>query len=140
MKAQNVVVSCAVVYNRQRLSAGIIVKMQGITAVGHMSQLTAVVGIIIGCTAGSALCAHTTHIIGKCPGGATFAHCGKLPPLCPGIVPCAIGCEVAYGVVGEGLAVVGCEQIAPLRISVTIGNGADNRTQCAGGVGIFLFA
>ena len=80
LKAQNVVVSRTVIYNRQGPSAGIVVKVQRITAVGHMGQLTTVVGIVVGGTGTSvaALSAHTRGIVNTAPRGATLTIPRKL--------------------------------------------------------------
>ena len=98
--------------------------MQRGTTIGHVGQLTAVVGISIGSNTVSALCPHTIGIVGKCPCGSTLGHGSELTTLRPSVVPCAVRCKITYGVIRERFAVVGCEQIAPFCVSVTIGNGA----------------
>jgi len=71
---------------------------------------------------------------------AAQGHRRKLPALFPGIIPRGIAGKVANGIVGEGLTVVGCQQVAPCGITIAIADGIDNRTQAAGGVSVFLLA
>jgi len=43
---------------------------------------------------------------------------------------------VAYTVIGDGVAVVAGEQIAPVGVAVGVGDGVNGRAQLAGGIGI----
>lgn len=52
----------------------------------------------------------------------------------------AVGQHIANDVTGDGLAIIAGQQIAPGRIVEGIIDCTLHRTQCAGGVGIFLFA
>ena len=44
------------------------------------------------------------------------------------------------GIVGDGFAAVGCQQVTPLRIAIDIIDSTYNCAQRAGGIGIGLFA
>ena len=139
-----IVIGGAIVNHRHGVSIGIIVKMQGVAANGHMGQLTAGIGIVIGScprtgghnTAGT----HTVGIVGKCAGYATFGHGGKPPTPCPAIVPRTVREGIADGVVGDGSAVIRSQQIAPLRITIAIVNRALSGAKRSGGVGVFPLA
>ena len=56
----------------------------------------------------------------------------------PGVSPCAVGEHVADGITCYRSSIVAGQQIFPAAI-VGIAYGIQHRTQCAGGVGIFLF-
>ena len=51
-----------------------------------------------------------------------------------------VGGQVAYGVGGQGLAVVTGQQILPGAVPIAVGDGVLHRAQRAGGVGILLLA
>ena len=135
-----VVIGGVIVNHRQRISVGIIVEMQDFVANGHMRQLAAVVEVVIGGCAVGTLGAHAVGVIGKVPGGAAFGHAGKLPAVDPCIVPCAVRQRITDGIIGDAFAIVGCQQVTPLRIALDIIDSTYNCAQRAGGIGIGLFA
>ena len=44
--------------------------------------------------------------------------------------------QVADGITGQRLSIVAGQQILPITVAVTIGDGVQRRAQCAGGVGV----
>ena len=58
----------------------------------------------------------------------------------PGVSPCAVGQRVTDLVVGDGIAIVGGQQVAPSLVTVGIGDGICGcyTFQTAGGVGILF--
>ena len=70
---------------------------------------------MLGSTVGISAGPHPIGIIGIAPnyGHVVIVHLKQLPSLRPGVVPITIKCDIAYGVIVEGLAVIGCQQIAP---------------------------
>ena len=68
LEVGSVVVSGAVVGHGQRRTAGLIGKGQDVAAYGHLTQLAAVVHVVIGRTAACPLGPHAIGIVGKGPG------------------------------------------------------------------------
>lgn len=57
-------------------------------------------------------------VVGVGNAGSIFFHAHELPAMLPCISPCAVCERVADGVVGDGRAVVGRQQILPLAVAV----------------------
>ena len=131
-----VVIGGVIVNDRQRISVGIIVEVQDFIANGHMGQLGTVIKIRVGGCAVGTLGAHAVGVVSEVPGGAAFGHAGKLPAVDPCIVPCAVRQRITDGIIGNGFAIVGCQQIAPLCVAIDIIDSTYNCAQRAGGIGI----
>ena len=52
---------------------------------------------------------------------AALAHRRQLTAMLPGIRPRSVGQGVAYGVVGDGLPVICCQQVRPISVAVGVG-------------------
>ena len=52
---------------------------------------------------------------------AALAHGRQLAAMLPAVGPCAVGQGIAYGVVGDGLPVICCQQVRPISVAVGIG-------------------
>ena len=62
-----------------------------------------------------------------------------MPSVLPGIGPAVIDQRIAYGVIGDGLSVVGGELVLPVRISIGIGDSGKDSTQDTSRIGVFFF-
>jgi len=62
----------------------------------------------------------------------------QLPSILPGIDPAVIGQGIAYGIIGDCLAVVGGQLVLPAGVPIGIGNSGKLCSQYAVGVGVFL--
>ena len=78
-----------------------------------MHETTAVVGVAVVLPCPGSPGAHTVSVVGEAPCRTVASHGRKLPPVLPAVAPCAVAQGIAYGVVGDGLTVVGSQQIAP---------------------------
>ena len=83
-----------------------------------MRQLAAVVEVVIGGCAVGTLGAHAVGVVSEVPGGAAFGHAGKLPAMLPSVRPCAVRQRITDGIIGNGFAIVGCQQVAPITVSI----------------------
>lgn len=135
----NIVVGRIAVSHRHGHAAGIIGKIQGAAANLHLAELRTVIHIVAG---GSAVCflgSQAVGIVGIAPSGGAVGHRCQLAAMLPGVSPSAVGQGIAYGVIGNGMTVVGSQQIAPtLSIAVGIRNGVCWRSQSTGSIGILL--
>ena len=64
----------------------------------------------------------TLGIVGVGYGGGAVGHAGKLSAVFPGVRPCAVVHRVAHIFILDGFAIVGCQQIAPVIVTVGISN------------------
>ena len=103
-----------------------------------MAQAAAVVNVAVGSGTVGSLCPQTVGIVGHAPCGGAIGHGCQFSAMLPGICPCTVRKRIADGVIGNGLAVIACQQVAPVRITVGIGNRIQCRAQSACGVGILL--
>ena len=87
LKVGDIVVIRAVVNHGQRRAGGVVGKVQGIAAHGHLAELTTVVDVVVGCRAVGSGGAHTIGIVGKRPGGAAGRHTRQFTAMLPGIRP-----------------------------------------------------
>ena len=69
-----------------------------------------------------------------------LAHPRELAAVLPCVRPRAVAQEVADLVRRQALPADACQQIAPTRVAVAIGNGAHRRAEGSGGVGILRLA
>ena len=81
-------------------------------------------------------CAQSFHIICGCPSVGIVRHGGQLTPLLPGECLAVVGKRITNGVIGNGLAIVGCQQIAPFGIAVDVGNGRAAACERPSGIGV----
>lgn len=58
----------------------------------------------------------------------------------PCVAPCAVAGEITNGIVTKAFSVPAGQQIAPGTVTIGVVDGAQDRTQTARGVGIFLAA
>ena len=96
-------------------------KMQLVAAPGQVRQLIAqvreVVRRAVDCL-GNAL---AIGIVAVGAAAAALAHGRQLAAMLPAVGPCAVGQGIAYGVVGDGLPVICCQQVRPISVAVGIG-------------------
>ena len=123
LEVGGVVVSGTVVGDGQRCAVGLIGKGQGVAAHGHLAQLTAIVDIAVRGAAVGPFGPHAVGIVGEGPGGASAGHGGQFPAMLPGIGPGAITEDIANGITGNGIAIVGDQPVAPVAIVVAVGLG-----------------
>ena len=123
LQVGGVVVGGAVVGHGHGNAIGVVGEVQGVAAYGHLAELTAVVDIAIGNRAVGTADSHTVLVIGIGPGGAVLGNGCQLPAMLPGILPHAVRQGVTHGIVGNGSAIIGSEQVTPFRISIGIGDG-----------------
>ena len=100
---------------------GVVGEVQGVAAYGHLAELAAVVDIAIGNRAVGTADSHTVLVIGVGPGGAVLGNGCQLPAMLPGVLPHAIRQGVTHGIVGNGSAVIGGEQVIPFPIPIGVG-------------------
>ena len=95
--------------------------MQLVAAPGHLRQLIAQVGIIVRCAVDRLGNALAVGIVAVGDAAAALAHGRQLTAMLPGIRPRAVVQGVAYGVVGDGLPIICCQQVPPIGVAVGIG-------------------
>ena len=97
--------------------------MQLVAAPGHLRQLIAqvreVVRRAVDCL-GNAL---AIGIVAVGDAAAALAHRRQLAAVLPGVGPCAVGQGIAYGVVGDGLPVICCQQVRPISVAAAAPGG-----------------
>ena len=65
---------------------------------------------------------------------AALAHRRQLAAVLPGVGPCAVGQEIAYGVVGDGLPIERRQQVRPIGVAAAApGEVGPLRGQVSGG-------
>ena len=134
----NIVVNSAVVGNGHRHSAGIVGKEQGIATDRHLAQLATIVNIPVDSTAICPLGSHTVCVIGIAPSDTFLGQGSQLSAVFPSVSPGTIAQNIANGIIGNILTVVGSQQIAPVGIAVPVVYSFGWCTQCASGVGVLL--
>ena len=124
------------------IAVGIVGKCQDVIAYGHLGKLAAVVDIVVGGGAIGSAGTHAVGVVGVAPGGAISGHGGKLPTMLPGVGPGAIIEGVTDLVVGNGIPVIGGEQVAPAVfqnfLAVGVVNGVQYSTQRFRCIAVFL--
>lgn len=125
---------------QHRGSAGIVGKVQGVAANGHLAQAAAIVNVVVGRGTIGPLGSQAVRVIGVRPGGGAVGHGHQFPAMLPDVGPGAVGEHIANGIAGNRLAVVACQQVAPGGIAIGIGNRINNRAKRSDGVGILLAA
>lgn len=110
----------AVIRHRRRAN-GVVGKMQLVAAPGHLRQLIVqvreVVRRAVDCL-GNAL---AIGIVAVGDAAAALAHRRQLAAVLPGVRPRSVVQGVAYGVVGDGLPVICCQQVRPIGVAVGVG-------------------
>ena len=122
LQVGGVVVGGAVVGRGHGNAIGIVGEVQGVAAYGHLAELTSVVDIAIGHRAVGTADSHTVLVIGIGPGGTVLGDGCQFPAMLPGVLPHAVRQGVTHGIVGNGSAVIGGEQVTPFRIPIGIGD------------------
>ena len=84
--------------------------------------------------------ANPVGIVDVPDGNGAVGHGGKLSAMPPCIRPRSVIQRIANAVVGDGLAVIGRQLIAPVAVAVGVGDGVGGSAQRTGGIGIFLAA
>ena len=115
----------------ERRSAAVVEEIQGVARVRQTGELIA--GIVIGIdrSVHRLGCAQTVGIIGKADARCAVGGCCQLPAMLPGEVPAVIIVGgVADGVILDSGTVVGCQQIAPVGITVGIGIDRSALVRC----------
>ncbi len=102
-------------------AVGVVYKLEGIIAHGHLPELAAVIHIAVGVTSVTAAGPHSVGVVGVGPGGPGLAHGGQLPAVLPGVGPGAIRQGVANSIVGNGVAVIGGKQVPPVAVPIAVG-------------------
>ena len=95
--------------------------MQLVAAPGQVRQSVAQVGIIVRRAVDRLGNALAVGIVAVGDAAAGFAHGRQLAAVLPGIRPRAVVQGIAYGVVGDGLPVICCQQVRPIGVAVSIG-------------------
>ena len=128
----------AVPADGQGCAFGIVGKGQFFGADGQFFQLAAQIYIAVAGGAVGAVGAEAVCVVGIAPGDGAVGHGRKLSAVLPGVAPCAVAEGVAYFVIGNGLTVIGCQQVAPVFVPVGIGHAIDHISQLTSGVGILF--
>ena len=135
LKVQDEVIDFAVVADRHRPSFSVIGQIQNQALIFDLRKLTAlVIHIIVFRGAGVPACPQTVSIVAEAPGGGAGGHGCQLPSLRPCIGPCAVAEGIADGIVGDGGAIVGGQQITPDGTAIAIGDCIRRRSQGSGGI------
>ena len=58
----------------------------------------------------------------------------------PGVSPGAITEYIANGIAGNGIAIISCQQIAPVGVTIAVADRIQNTAKGSGGVSVFLLA
>ena len=95
--------------------------MQLVAAPCHLRQLIAQVRVVVRCAVDRLGNALAVGIVAVGDAAAGFAHGRQLAAVLPGIRPRAVVQGIAYGVVGDGLPVICCQQVRPISVAVGIG-------------------
>ena len=106
LQVSGVVIGRAVVGDRHGCAVGVIGKVQGLVAHGHLAEAAAVVHVGIRGGAVGTLGADTVGIVGEGPRGEIAGHGGQLASVLPRVSPSTVIGGVANGVVNNGLATV----------------------------------
>ena len=124
LEVENVVINCAVVFQGKGPSVGIVDEVQNRAGVILSHQPTAVEDVVIPGAVDS-LARTRAVFVGREGDGVGAVRRGQQPLVLtpgegpPGAVVVAGG--IPGGIVGDGLAVIGCQQIPPLAAAVGVG-------------------
>ncbi len=97
----DVVVQGAIVEPGHGHAVGVVHELQGVVAHGHLPKLAAVVNVAVGFTSVTAAGPHSVGVVGVGPG--------------------AIGERIANPIVGNGMAVIGGQQVPPIAVPIAVG-------------------
>ena len=95
--------------------------MHPVAAPGQVRQGVAQIGVIIRRPVDRLVNALAIGIVAISDAAAALAHGRQLAAMLPAVGPCAVGQGIAYGVVGDGLPVICCQQVRPVGVAVGIG-------------------
>ena len=110
--------------DRNRCAAGIVEEVQSVGAILlHLHQQAAIVQIGVGICTISPGFAHAIGIVGKRPCSSAVGHTGKLSAVLPGVSPSAVGQRITNCVIGDRVAIVRGQQVAPIRVGIAVNNG-----------------
>jgi len=100
----------------------------------HLPQQTVAIPVSVCCAGFTVIppCTQTVCVILEVPG----IHGSKLSAMLPGVVMNTVGKHVADFVTCDGLSVVASQQIAPVGVTVGVGDRINGRTQLAGGISV----
>ena len=114
--------------------------MQLIAAPRQLHQLAAQIMVIVRRAVDGLRDALAVGIvaIGDCLAG--LAHPSELTAVLPCVRPRAVAQEVADLVRRQALAADACQQVAPARVAVAIGDGAHRRAESSGRIGVLRLA
>ena len=104
-----------------RRASGVVGKVQLVAAPGHLRQLIAQVRVVVRCAVNCLGNALAVGIVAVGDAAAALAHGRQLTAMLPGVGPRAVGQGIAYGVVGDGLPVICCQQVRPIGVAVGVG-------------------
>ena len=124
LQVGDVVVHRAVVLHGVGGSIGIVEEVNGIGAPGHAHQLATGIVVTVGGAVDNLAGSQAAGIIGEAQAVAACGGSCQAPTVSPGEVPAnavVVAGGIANGVVGNGLAVKGGEQILPVGVAVGIG-------------------
>ena len=110
----------AVIRHRRRAQA-VVGEVHPIAAPGQVRQSVAQVGVVVRCAVDRLGNALAVGIVAVGDAAATLAHGRQLAAMLPGIGPRAVVQGIAYGVVGDGLPVICCQQVRPIGVAVGVG-------------------
>ena len=97
--------------------------MHPIAAPGQVRQGVAQVGIIVRRTVDRLGNALAIGIVAVGDAAAALDHGRQLAAMLPAVGPCAVGQGIAYGVVGDGLPVICCQQVRPISVAAAAPGG-----------------
>ena len=67
--------------------------------------------------------AHPIGIVGERPCSSAVGHACQLAAILPGISPDAVGQRITNRVIGDRVAIVRGQQVAPIRVGIAVNNG-----------------
>ena len=133
-----IVIFRAVVIDRQGRTVKVVGEIQLVGADTHIFQLAALIAVLVGnCTAGT-LCPDTVLVVAIRPGGISYSNALQLSAVLPGVGTQTVGEHIADSVVGDGIAIVACQQCPPGLALVGIDHRVGGRSQLTGSIGIFI--
>ena len=94
--------------------------MHGVAAPRHVRQREACIYVVVRDAIHRLGNAPSVGVVGEGDRSRSVRHARQLPGVLPRVRPRAVACQVADGVRGQRLAVVGGEQVAPRAIAVGV--------------------
>ena len=109
------------VIRHRRGPQAVVGEVHPIAAPGQVRQGVAQIGVIIRRAVDRLGNALAVGIVAVGDAAAALAHGRQLATVLPGIRPRSVVQGVAYGVVGDGLPVICCQQVRPIGVAVGVG-------------------